>query len=221
MPNFYATTDVICSPNDDLIITGTSTKKGEGSGFLSFYEKDTWTLVRQIGVSEGASVIRVLWNEACNQLAVGSSDNFVRMYYDPQKSTKGALLSAARKARKKEANEYSIDRPIHTPHAILKDDSLKSHKRKREQTRKDPIKSRLPDPPTQGPHARNHVGSSLTQHLMKGIVKNTMRNEDPREAILKFAKKAEENPMFTSAYQHTQPTTIFENEEQEQEEEEE
>ena len=208
LPNFHPTTDIITSPDDNLIVTGTSVKKGQGSGLLCFYEKSTWTKIRQIGVGEGASVVSLVWNRVCNQMAVGGSDGVIRMYYDPGKSVKGALLAAGRTVRRKEANEYAIDRPIHTPHAILKDDSLKSHKRKREAIRRDPTKSHLPDPPTQGPTSRTHKGgSTLTQHLMRGMAKNTMRNEDPREAILKYAEEAKKNPIFTGAYTDTQPQT--------------
>ena len=220
LPNFHATTDIIMSPNDNIVVTGTSVKKGQGSGLLCFYEKSSWTKIRQIGVAEGASVVSILWNKACNQMAVGASDGVIRMYYDPEKSTKGALMAAGRKVRKREANEYAINRPIHTPHAILKDDSLKSHKRKREAIRADPLKSHLPDPPTQGPTSRTHKGgSTLTQHLMRGMAKNTMRSEDPREAILKYAEEAKSNPIFTGAYNETQPQTIFDSGSEGEEEE--
>jgi hypothetical protein len=36
-----------------------------------------------------------------------------------------------------------------------------------------------------------------------------MRDEDPREALLKYADKAEKDPMFTKAWKDTQPKAIF------------
>ena len=36
-----------------------------------------------------------------------------------------------------------------------------------------------------------------------------MRDEDPREALLKYAEKAEKDPMFTKAWAKTQPKTIY------------
>lgn len=33
--------------------------------------------------------------------------------------------------------------------------------------------------------------------------------EDPREALLKYAEKAEKDPRWTSVYAETQPKTIF------------
>jgi len=45
---------------------------------------------------------------------------------------------------------------------------------------------------------------------MKNTIKNTMRDEDPREALLARAKEAEENPIFIqNAYLKTQPKPIF------------
>jgi len=36
-----------------------------------------------------------------------------------------------------------------------------------------------------------------------------MREEDPREALLKFADVAKKDPMFTNAWKDTQPATIY------------
>jgi len=45
---------------------------------------------------------------------------------------------------------------------------------------------------------------------MKHTIKNTMRDEDPREALLSRAKEAEDNPLFVAtAYSKTQPKAIF------------
>ena len=36
-----------------------------------------------------------------------------------------------------------------------------------------------------------------------------MRDEDPREALLKYADKAAKDPMFTNAWKDTQPKTVY------------
>lgn len=36
-----------------------------------------------------------------------------------------------------------------------------------------------------------------------------MRDEDPREALLKYAEKAQKDPLFTNAWKETQPKTIY------------
>jgi len=121
----------------------------------------------------------------------------------------GALLSVARTPRKVEPIDQCLDRPVHNPHALPLFKAPPSAKRKREKDRKDPIKSHRPDLPVQGPGYSGRLGSSLTQHIMKNIVKKNDRNEDPREAILKYASAAEKNPYWFKVYQTTQPKPIF------------
>jgi hypothetical protein len=36
-----------------------------------------------------------------------------------------------------------------------------------------------------------------------------MRDEDPREALLKYAELAEKDPLFTNAWKTTQPKTQY------------
>ena len=46
-------------------------------------------------------------------------------------------------------------------------------------------------------------------HIKNHIPLSSMRDEDPREALLKYAEKAEKDPMFTNAWRRTQPKTIY------------
>lgn len=47
------------------------------------------------------------------------------------------------------------------------------------------------------------------EYVRKTHVFGGVRDEDPREALLKYAEKAEKEPMFTSVYKSTQPKTIY------------
>jgi len=212
LPNFFAQTDCLFSPDERFIVTGTSIKKDTGSGLLVFYDKTTFAKVKQLGISKG-SVIRILWHRELNQLILGSSDAKIHVLFDPNYSRKGALMSVARAPRQQDPFDYDPDRPIHNPHSLPLYKPEPSAKRRREKARMDPIKSRKPDVPTQGPGFGGRVGSSFTSHLLKamGNVK-PIRDEDPREAILKFAKEAEENPYWFKAYKSTQPITPFDTE---------
>ena len=61
-----------------------------------------------------------------------------------------------------------------------------------------------------GKGGRLSNSGTYAQYIMKHTIKNTMRDEDPREALLARAKDAAENPLFIqTAYKHTQPKTIF------------
>lgn len=51
-----------------------------------------------------------------------------------------------------------------------------------------------------------------------GLKKEIWRDEDPREAILKYAEVAEKDPKFIApAYAETQPKPVFEESEEEEE----
>lgn len=49
----------------------------------------------------------------------------------------------------------------------------------------------LEQPYTRGFGKKGMIGVNQTQHIMKNILKNNTRHEDPREAILKYANVAE------------------------------
>jgi WD40 repeat protein len=217
LPNTFEQTDCVFSPDERFIVTGTSVNKKDeaASGLLKFYDKTTFKPVQQLGISK-ASVIRILWHKDLNQIAIGSSDNVCRVLYDPVLSTKGALMCVVRNPRKQDPFDYTADRPIYNPHSLPMYKPEPSAKRKREKARKDPIKSKKPDIPLTGPGVSTRAGANYAGHLLKKIgVLKPVRDEDPREAILRHAEAAKANPTFFGAYAATQPVTIFSKEEEE------
>jgi WD repeat-containing protein 70 len=44
---------------------------------------------------------------------------------------------------------------------------------------------------------------------MDSVPLSSMRDEDPREALLKYAEKAKNDPLFTKAWEETQPETLY------------
>lgn len=86
--------------------------------------------------------------------------------------------------------------------------------------RPDPIATKRPElPPIYGPGKGGKIGTSISQHILKHFIPDRSRgmvysfnfvDDDPREALLKYAKIAEEDPKFvTPAYTKTQPKPIF------------
>lgn len=82
--------------------------------------------------------------------------------------------------------------------------------------RKDPVKSRQPELPVTGAGAGGRLasaGKTFASFIAKNLgvkAKIDGDNEDPREALLKHAKEAAENPYWvTPAYTSTQPKAIF------------
>jgi len=165
--------------------------------------------VKQIGVSQGGSVTSVLWHPKINQIVVGTSNSNVHIFYDPTLSTNGALLSLVKKPREKDPNDYEPPRPILTPHALPLFYETPNSKRKAAKLRMDPRKSAKIEGNIVGPAPPKRSGSSVTQYLMQNyITKDVTRDEDPREALLKFAD-ADKDPFFFAAYKETQPKKIF------------
>lgn len=78
----------------------------------------------------------------------------------------------------------------------------------------DPVKSQRPDLPiTSGQGGRvASSGGTLSSYVIRnlGLSKRVDDDQDPREAILKYAKDAAENPYWIApAYKQTQPKAIF------------
>ena len=103
-------TDCLFSPDESLIVTGTSTRRDQGSGTLVFIERSTLSKVKVLSDSSG-SVIKVVWHPTLNQIVTGSSDCKSRILYNPNVSQKGALLSLSKTARKKDISDWVRTRP--------------------------------------------------------------------------------------------------------------
>jgi len=210
-------TDCCFSPDDQMIMTGTSMNKGEETGKIMFFRKDTFEKAFEMEVS-GSHVVRSAWHPKLNQILVGSSDGIVRVYYDPIRSFRGAKLCVVKKRTEAKAVNYISTQRIITPYSLplFKEDTVhqKSTYRQQLKARKDPVLSRKPEPPMliKGTGGRTgQGGSTLHSWMAKQIaVKNKDDHIDPRERILRHAKESSENPYWiTPAYTKTQPVPIF------------
>ncbi|XP_037965751.2 gastrulation defective protein 1 homolog [Plutella xylostella] len=211
----YEQTDCGFSPDDAMVFTGESLQKGQDVGRLLFYNTKTFKKVTQIEVSK-SHVIKAVWHAKLNQIFVGCGNGVVKCYYDQKKSLRGAKLCIVKTHRKKQSSDVVSSQQIITPHALplFRQEKLRTNKKKMEKDRLDPIKSRRPDLPiTSGQGGRVAAsGSTLSSFVIRnlGLSKRVDDDQDPREAILKFAKDAEENPFWVApAYKKTQPKPIF------------
>lgn len=216
----YEQTDCGFSPDDSMVFTGVSLEKGQDVGQLLFYDTKTFEKVTHINITK-SHVIKAVWHAKLNQIFVGCGNGMVKCYYDDRKSLRGAMLCMVKTHRKKQASEIVSSQQIITPHALplFRQEKLRTNKKKMEKDRLDPVKSRRPDLPiTSGQGGRVAAsGSTLSSFVIRnlGLSKRVDDEQDPREAILKFAKDAEENPFWVApAYKKTQPKTIFQNDEE-------
>jgi len=81
-------------------------------------------------------------------------DAVAHVYYDVKQSTKGALLSALKVKKRKDPSDDVQYLAIHTPHALPMFKDPPSAKKQKLKDRQDPIKSRKPDLPLDGPGHR-------------------------------------------------------------------
>ena len=211
----YDTTDCMFSPDDSMVITGESLMEKDETGRVLFFNTKTFQLVHEIEVTN-SHVIKTLWHPKLNQIFVGCGNGIIKTYYDSKKSMRGAKLCVVKTRHKQKHIEMMSTQQIITPHALplFRQDRPKSVRKQMEKDRLDPVKSRRPDLPiTSGQGGRvASSGGTLSSYVIRnlGLSKKIEDDQDPREAILKFAKEAEENPYWiTPAYKKTQPKTIF------------
>uniref|UniRef100_F6UHU0 WD repeat-containing protein 70 n=1 Tax=Xenopus tropicalis TaxID=8364 RepID=F6UHU0_XENTR len=223
LANYFPMTDCCFSPDDKLLITGTSVKRGGGDGKLMFFDVGTFQKVYEIQVTE-ASVVRCLWHPKLNQIMVGTGNGLAKVYYDPNRSQRGAKLCVVKTQRKARQAETLTQDYIITPHALpmFREPRQRSTRKQLEKDRLDPVKSHKPEPPVAGPGRGGRVGThggTLSSFIVKNIALDKTDDSNPREAILRHAKDAEKNPYWVApAYSKTQPNTVFAEVESDEEE---
>ncbi|TMW55968.1 hypothetical protein Poli38472_008616 [Pythium oligandrum] len=211
------TCNVAFSATGTSLVAGTCVRKGQQlAGQVRFLDVHTPGLLAPIAavdMQEDESAICVEWHHGLNQVFVGSSNATCRVLYDPLKSTKGVLLSATKKLKVQSADfGVRVDGvgEIYNPNSLPMYREDMTRKRKSTTARPDAKRSKAPEKPLTGPGAGGRISGSatFTQYFMSNHIKgSSFREEDPREAILKYAKQAEQDPQFTArAYANSQPS---------------
>ncbi|XP_036451049.1 WD repeat-containing protein 70 isoform X2 [Colossoma macropomum] len=222
LTSYFPMTDCCFSPDDKLLVTGTSVKREEGNGKLVFFDRESFRKVYEIEVAS-ASVVRCLWHPKLNQIMVGTGNGLAKVYYDPVKSQRGAKLCVVKNKRKEKQAETLTQDYIITPHALpmFREARQRSTRKQLEKDRLDPVRSHKPEPPVSGPGRGGRVaahGGTLSSYIVKNIALDKTDDSNPREAILRHAKDAAENPYWVApAYEQTQPDPVFAEEESEEE----
>jgi WD40 repeat protein len=215
MGNEYPETDMTLSPDEKILVTGTSSREvGVLGGQAVFIDRSTMKPIQRVRM-DCQGVVRSLWHAGINQLLFGCSDGAIRLLYSPELSQKGVLMCVSRKAKPKASTDYSASvGAIQTPHALPSMGggvAGQSRKRAREKI----AQAMAPEAPVQG---KVGVGgraagsqSMPAYHLSKYVqMREDPRAKDPREALLAMDELAKADPTyFGKAYAKTQPKTIF------------
>lgn len=171
----YDTTDCGFSPDDTMVVTSECLPKGYEANELSnvvIYNAKTFELVNKIGVTD-AHVIKTLWHPKLNQIFVGCGNGVIKCYYDDRRSLRGAKLCVTKTYRKKkQAGIVGVTQVI-TPHALpmFRQEKSRSHRKKQEKERLDPVKSHRPDLPiTSGQGGRvASSGGTLSSYVIRNL----------------------------------------------------
>lgn len=202
LENVFLGTDCWFSPDEKVVMTGTSVKRG--SGELVFYETDAFNELYRFSVGE-ASVSKILWHPKLNQIVVGCSNGQVKIYYNPDLSSRGALLCAAKPRRRQVKNDEiptGLEQQIINPYSLpmYREQRFFYAKRRKDKARKNPTSSAAPDKPAYGLDAHKTKGCSMSAFVSKQLALDVhgppAEEEDPREALLKYADVCEKDPYW-------------------------
>ncbi|KRX94019.1 WD repeat-containing protein 70 [Trichinella pseudospiralis] len=225
LENMFPSTDCLFSPRNEYCLTGTTLKRqGHCVGELVIFEKNSF--------KEG--VIRLAWHPRINQIFCGTTSGKIRIYYNPKISNRGALMCISKPIKRVRPTDAVYEPFIIAPNSLPprkvgRDGFEKEHYTLRQMLRavryaqRPPPKNRVPELPVSGPGERGRIGaagSTLHSFVARqmGLSRKIDDNEDPREAILKHAKAAEENPYWVApAYKKTQPHPVLANKVEEEE----
>ena len=211
----FPNSEIRFSPTSSSIITGSA------EGNLHILNPATLKLELVTPVTRGSPLISLLWHEKLNQILTGSANAETHVLYNPSTSSRGASMVMSKAPKRRHIDDDpnlttdmsqgisgdSITSGDKISAAIRAGNSFASRHPTIGLTAsgrsRDP---RRPHIPTTTPFAKSQPDE---QHVKSNIPLSSMRNEDPREALLKYADKADKDPMFTNAWKTTQPKTLY------------
>ena len=210
----YACTNIRYSPTSSSIITGSS------SGHLHILNPGNLKPELVTPVTPGSPLITVQWHSKINQIVTGSANAEAHVLYNPNTSVRGAVDVMSRAPKKRHVDDdpnFTTDQStgisgdsIVTPAGVLTNTSGTSYAARHPTVgltasgrSRDP---RRPQIPLVTPFMKSQPDE---KHINESIALSSMRDEDPREALLKYAELAKNDPLFTNAWKHTQPTTQY------------
>ncbi|TYJ56312.1 hypothetical protein B9479_003003 [Cryptococcus floricola] len=192
LSNLYPETNLAFSPDGQQILTGVSVPKGQ-KGSVVFLNSQTLKEERRVVIGEG-SVVRVLWHSRINQIFATTSTGAVYVLYSPHSSIHGALLPLAKmpKTAPRDPSYSSADlKPvIFTPDALpmYQDQGYRESLHQKEKR----AKKMKPEEGVKGVGRGGRLGQSEQQSFVHSMYPETLKFEDPREALLKYAEKKDE-----------------------------
>ncbi|CAK4033100.1 WD repeat-containing [Lecanosticta acicola] len=209
----YPTSNIRFSASGNQILTGSI------EGNLHILNPATLKPDLITPITPGSPVITVDWHARLNQIITGSANAETHVLYNPNTSTGGAKSVMSRAPKRRHIDD-DPNLTTDTSQGISGDaiitpgggsvPSTASYASRHPTVgltasgrSRDP---RRPHVPATTPFAK---GNPDEAYVKREIPLSSLRDEDPREALLKYADKADKDPMFTNAWKTTQPKTIY------------
>lgn len=205
--SLYHTSTVRFSPNSTSVLTGSPT------GDLHILNPATLKPELVTPITPGSPLITAFWHERLNQIITSSANAETHVLYNPKTSNGGAKMVMT-KAPKRRHIDDDPNRTMDLSQGFSEDaivnPNANSFAARHPQVgitvsgrSRDPMRPHIP---LETPFGRYEPGED---DVKDRIPLSSMRDEDPREALLKYADKAQKEPVFTNAWKNTQPNTIF------------
>jgi WD40 repeat protein len=209
----YPTSNIQFAPNSQSIVTGSET------GHLHILNPATLRPELVTPVTPGSPLVSVHWHPRLNQIFTGSANGQTTILFNPKLSTAGALTILSKAPKKRHMDDdpnLTVDMdPLGMagePHDVGGKPGLQPGSfAARHPTVGLTASGRSRDPrrphiPAITPFAKSTPDQ---KYVMEQIEGSDMRDEDPREALLKYAPKPGEKNVFTGAWDKTQPKGIY------------
>ncbi|KAE8153522.1 26S protease regulatory subunit 4 [Aspergillus avenaceus] len=210
----FPTSNIVFSP------TGTNVLTGSETGHLHILNPATLRPELVTPVTLGSPLITVQWHEKLNQILTGSANAETHVLYNPNTSTKGAALVMSKAPKRRHIDDdpsltMDLSQGISGDNVVVGSNGVPHYSSATWSARHPTIgltasgrsrDPRRPHLPVQTPFAKSQPDE---KHIRENIPLSSMRDEDPREALLKYAEKAQKDPVFTKAWKETQPTPIY------------
>ena len=115
LTNLSSKTNISISPDEKMLLTGTSVRKGFAHGLLMGFDVLTGDTLSSLAISKD-SVVSVCWHPVLNQIIIGSADANIRILYDPDLSQRGITTSLTKLEKRRPIDQgLAFSRPILTP----------------------------------------------------------------------------------------------------------
>ena len=204
----YSATNIKYSPTSSSIITGSA------SGHLHILNPGNLKPELVTPVTSGSPLITVQWHPKLNQIVTGSANAEVHVLYNPNTSVRGAVDVMSRAPKKRHVDDdpnFTTDQSAGMVGDAVNPSGNPNSYAARHPTvgltasgrSRDP---RRPQVPLVTPFMKSQPDEA---HINENIPLSSMRDEDPREALLKYAELAKNDPLFTNAWKGTQPVTQY------------